>query len=266
MKRLIYILMLAMASCVPAQKLVYFEDMPSDTEHKITQNYEIRIQKDDLLGITISCETPELLIPFMQSSSTMKSSASMAGAASATAGVSQSGSSQTGYLVNTSGAIKFPILGSVQVEALTHTQLEAKITDLLIDGGYINNPTVSVNLLNFKVYFIGEAGVGALDVPSDRITIFEAISMSGDLTLYGLRDNISIIREGDGKRMVARVDVSSRDIFDSPYYYLQPNDMIYVEASDVKKRTSSDARSNFSWVFSAATTIISLITMIIALN
>ena len=260
MNRVIYLylyLILTMVSCGSIKNMTYFENMPKDIDSKILQNYELKIQKDDLLGIKISCQTPDLLIPFMPSSTTTSSVSE--------GGTVQSGSASNKYLVSAKGEIKFPLLGSINVEGMTHVELEDKITNLLIDRDYIKDPTVSIDLENFKISFLGEIGtVGTVTILSDRITIFQALSMTGDLTIYGKRINMSVIRESGGKRIVANVDINSKDIFDSPYYYLQPNDVIYVEPNDSLKRTSTDSKTVVTWILSTLSVVLSTVAIFMA--
>ena len=140
-----------------------------------------------------------------------------------------------GYLVDKNGEIDFPILGKLQVAGLTRLELTELIKQKLIDEDLIKDPIVTVQFLNFKVSVMGEVSrPGSFTINSDRITLLEALSMAGDLTIYGRRDRVAVIRETDGKRTILFHDLRSSDIFLSPCYYLQQNDIVYVEPNKAK--------------------------------
>ena len=140
-----------------------------------------------------------------------------------------------GYLVDKNGEIDFPILGKLQVAGLTRLELTELIKQKLIEEDLIKDPIVTVQFLNFKVSVMGEVSrPGSFTINSDRITLLEALSMAGDLTIYGRRDRVAVIRETDGKRTILFHDLRSSDIFLSPCYYLQQNDIVYVEPNKAK--------------------------------
>lgn len=230
MKKFLILALLALASCATPKDIAYFADAERAKAEPILQEYGNKIQKDDLLAISVSSKSPELAIPFNTNSMTIT-----------TLGAPQAAQpAQTGYLVSSEGDIVFPILGRIRVTGLTHMELASLIEKLIVDGGYIKDPTVTVKLLNYKISVLGEVKQpGVKKIETDRITILEAISLAGDLTIYGKRDNISIIRETNGLREIASVNVSNKEIFTSPYYYLQPNDVIYVEPNKKQKRASA---------------------------
>ncbi len=139
----------------------------------------------------------------------------------------------TGYLINSSGNIKFPQIGNIKVEGLTTDSVENLIESRLEE--FLKSPSVTVNQINFNINLLGEIGkAGILNVPDGKMTIIEAISRSGDLTLMGRRDNILVVREKNGKREFGRVDISSNSVFNSPYYYLEPGDLIYIDVNKDK--------------------------------
>lgn len=240
--------LLIFASCATPQKVIYFENASRFEAQPVIQNYVTRIQKDDLLSIVVGSKTPALAMPFNSMTQTENP---------------QQGSSTTQlstYLVSPDGEIVFPILGKLKVLGLTHAELSKMIEKMIIDGQYINEPTVTVKLMNHKISVLGEVNTpGLKSVASERITIFEAISLAGDLTIFGRRDNISIIREQDGKRVVAHVDINSRSIFDSEYYYLSPNDVIYVEPNKKKMNSSVNNPAMMSTIFSASSLLVTII-------
>jgi polysaccharide export outer membrane protein len=139
----------------------------------------------------------------------------------------------SGYLVDSLGNIQLLQLGVMHVQGMSVAQLTDSLRNVL--SAYVKGPVVTVSIINFQVNIMGEVGhPGVINVPDGRMTILQAITASGDITQYGLRDNILVIREANGKRQFGRVDISSNRVFESPYYYLQQNDVVYVEADKTK--------------------------------
>lgn len=240
MKYLKYVicLMLLLASCTSSKKIVYLQDVSNYDKKSITQSYEVKIQCDDLLGITINSLNPELTIPFtlpMVSYQTGKGDP-----------LSATGSQQLqGLLVDREGQINFPVLGKLSVAGLTRMELIEMIENKLKKGGYIDDPIVTVKYLNFKISVLGEvASPGTFNITTDRITLLEALSMAGDLTIYGKRNNVSVIRENNDERQIIVLDLRSSDLFNSPAYYLQQNDVIYVEPNRAKAAQSGINQNN----------------------
>ncbi len=214
---------LLLASCTNTKKVIYLNDLTAadSTALKQAQHvFENRIQKNDQLWITVGGSNPIDL--------TVLNSATgvVAGAA---AGMGGSGSNaMLGYLVEADGSIKFPYIGKVQAEGLTRTELEKKLTDLLVD--YTKNPVVNVRFLNYFYSVLGEVSrPGRVNMVNERTTILEAITQAGDITFLGRSDNLLVIREENGVRTFGRVSLLSKELFNSPYYYLRNNDVIYVE-------------------------------------
>ena len=169
-----------------------------------------------------------------------------------------------GYLVNQDGNIDFPILGEIHVEGLTRMQVTELIKKRLIEEELIKDPIVTVQFLNFKVSVIGEVGrPGTFDISGDRITLLEALSMAGDLTIYGRRDRVAVIREKDGKRSILYHDLRSSDIFQSPCYYLQQNDILYVEPNNAKTGQSRINSNNSVGVWLSGVSVLASITSLL---
>ena len=145
----------------------------------------------------------------------------------------------SGYLVNNEGDITFPVLGTVHVLGMTHAELAQELQRRLVSEGHILDARVTVRLMNFTVSVLGDvAKPGTIVASGERLTIFEALSMVGDLTIYGQRNNVTIIREENGQRTIGELDLTSKDVFESPYYYLHQNDVVYVEPNMKKKKTA----------------------------
>ena len=241
-------------SCASSKKVVYLQDVVPLKQQDIEQKYEVYIHNDDLLAIMVNSKNPELALPFNMPM------------------VSYQLGSQTapqqrvlGYLVDTNGDIDFPILGKLHVAGLTRLQLTDMIKQRLIDEDLIKDPIVTVQFLNYKVSVMGEVNrPGSFNISGDRITLLEALSMAGDLTIYGRRDRVAVIREKDGKRTILMHDLRSSDIFNSPCYYLQQNDIVYVEPNKAKAGQSeiNQNKSVGVWL-SAASILVSIASLIV---
>lgn len=204
------------------QNAVYFKDNVTDSERLVLQK-PVVIMPGDRLNINITAINKDAAEAF---------------------NITQTATAQgiQGYLVDAAGNIQMLQLGSIHAAGLAPAQLQQQLQKQLDD--YIKGSVVTVNIANFKVMVMGEVGSpGTLQVPDGKINILQAITQSGDLTLYAKRDNILVIREQDGKREFGRVDISSNKIFTSPYYNLQQNDVIYVEP-DKAKFINNDAFLN----------------------
>ena len=150
-----------------------------------------------------------------------------------------------GYLVNNDGNIQFPILGTLKAEGLTKEQLKASITKKLVDRQLLTDPIVTIRLMNFRVTVLGEVrNPNVIQVPSEKISLLEAIGLAGDLTIYGKRENVLVIREENGQKVIKRINLNSSELLTSPYYYLKSDDVVYVEPN--KSRVASSRSSD--WV------------------
>lgn len=239
-------------ACTSTKKIIYLQDVVPLKQQEIEQKYEVIIHGDDLLAIMVNSRDPELALPF-----NMPMVSYQLG--------SNTGGQQRvlGYLVDTNGNIDFPILGEIHVEGLTRMQLTELIKNKLIEGDLIKDPIVTVQFLNFKISVMGEVGrPGSFTISGDRITLLEALSMAGDLSIYGRRDRVGVIRENNGKRTILFHDLRSADIFNSPCYYLQQNDIVYVEPNKAKSGQSSINQNNSIGVW---VSVISLLTTIAVL-
>ena len=219
-----------LSACMSSKKIVYVKDMLSDTSYNAVAAPALRIQKSDRLSILVSATTPELAIPFNQGSGDYQVNDKGSFSRNSTTSSSLNGK---GYLVNDQGEIEFPILGSFFVEGLTIDQIRDMIKKRLVKEKFISDPILKIELLNLKISMMGEVkNVGVLEVPDARITLLEAIARSGGLTVNAAANKISVIREEEGVRKVYLHDIASKDIFNSPTYYLQQNDIVYIEPRD----------------------------------
>jgi polysaccharide export outer membrane protein len=214
--------MLLMNSCIVGKKVIYVQDMQADTNYKVMKATSLHIQKNDRLSINISSRTPELAAPFNQGSYNINERGDVTAGAAATA-------ETKGYLVDGDGQIDFPILGSLQVGGKTLEEAKAMIQGRLVNDKLIGDPIVKVELINLKINMLGEVNrVGVLTVPDANITLLQAISQAGGLTVNAAADRITVIREENGQRKMVVNNIQSKEIFNSPTYYLQQNDIVYV--------------------------------------
>ena len=220
------------SSCVNTQKATYFN---SQGDEHIASNVQIpqtNIQPNDILSISVSSLNPEASAMF---NAPNLSYANVSTANGATIQAS-------GYLVDVNGNIQFPILGNVKATGLTANQLRTKITDTISKRKLLADPIVSIRLLNFKVTVLGEVEhPTVVNVLNEKITLLEALGLAGDITIYGKKDHVMVIREEDGIKNIKYLNLNSSEIFTSPYYYLKSNDIVYVEPT--KARVSSSGRA-----------------------
>ncbi len=227
-------------SCYHTKELAYVSDAERDSAQVILNNYTATIHPGDQLYIYVSSQTPESVIPFNEE--TNKSVSALAGsgnAAAQTANLTLQAKS-TGYNVSDDGYIIFPVLGKILAAGLTRDTLAHVIEHRLLSEGQVTDPVVEVKMMNFRVAVIGEVKYPKeLHLTSERITIFEALAMCGDITMDGKRTNVGVLRETDGIVILGEIDLTSKELFNSPYYYLQQNDIVYVEPTKKKKRLAT---------------------------
>jgi polysaccharide export outer membrane protein len=220
-------------SCVDVKKSVYFAGQGDASLPDNVPVPETVIDNHDLLSISVSSLNAQASAVFNAPNISYASSTSFA-----TGSALQS----SGYLVDEQGNIQFPILGDIKAAGLTENQLRTYIVKDLTDKKLLLDPIVSVRQLNFKVTILGEVGhPSVVNVPTEKITLLEALGLAGDITVYGEKDDVMVIREEAGHRTIKRLNLNNSDIFNSPYYYLKSNDIVYVEAN--KAKVSGSGRS-----------------------
>ncbi|RZK76121.1 MAG: polysaccharide export protein [Pedobacter sp.] len=219
---------LFMFSCGAYKKTAYFQDLQGNTSESIKNYVEMTVQPQDVLDIRVSSLNADASALF---NSTMVKE-------------------DDGYVVDQSGNISVPGLGYVQVSGLTTPQVREKLLKLVAPS--LKQPAVSVKILNFKVSVMGDVlRPGVYPVASERITITEAISAAGDLNITAKRKNVTLIRETDGVRNYIAIDLTSKDLFNSPYYYLRNNDVIYAQPGNMKYAQASRSYEIGALVLSA---------------
>lgn len=223
-------LLILITSCSPKRNLVYFSDLPTTTDFSTpVKNYTPpKIQADDILSISVSSLNAEsnvlfnnVLLPANNNSNVIAEKI------------------DDGYLVDKGGAINFPVIGKISLAGLTKEQATEKMTDLIKQ--HVKNPIVNIRYLNFKVTVIGEVTKPAtFVVDTDKINVLEALGLAGDMTAFGKRENVLIIREKDGVRTTARINLNNKDVLSSPFFYLQQNDVVYVEPENKSKLSQAN--------------------------
>ena len=254
-----------LASCNPEtyKKINYLQDVKQDTTMTMKVNKGIIIQPQDQLSIIVTSRDPKMAVPFNLSVSSFYTGSELA---------SGGGSSQriTGYVVNNDGDIQFPSLGTVHAAGLNRWELQELIKDKLADTGLLRDAVVTVEFLNFKISVLGEVTApGTYSVTGDKITILQALALARDLTIYGQRENVQVIREQNGRRQIFKMDLTSSDIFSSEAYYLQQNDVVYVTPSKVRAGQGEINENYFksgSFWISLASISMTTINLIIALT
>lgn len=253
--KFIYVFLCAgfLLSCGSPRNVVYLQDVEPLKRQALGRPYEMIIHPDDLLSIMVNSKDPELALPFNMPVVTYQ-----------LGGLSAPQQRVLGYLVDKDGNIDFPILGNLKVGGLTRMQLTALIKNRLIGEDLIKDPVITVQFLNFKISVMGEvARPGSFTINSDRVTLLEALSMAGDLTIYGRRDRVGVIREVENKRTILFHDLRSADLFESPCYYLQQNDIVYVEPNRARAGQSEINQNNSVSVWLSAVSILASVAALI---
>ena len=240
---------LSVYSCRSAKEVTYLRDLNRNYIEKAITNYEdIKIKPGDMLSIFVSHKEPTLAAlfnPLGQNSS-----------------ASEQGQRLVGYTVDFNGNIDFPILGRIKVAGLTRGELSMLIKNKLDDDGLLKNAVVTVTYQNFTVSVLGEVNVpNRFTVQTDRVSLFDALALAGDLTIYGRRDSVMVIREVKGQRSVMYANLLSEEVLNSPAFYLQQNDMVYVMPNRTKAQQSGINQNNNVGVWLSAASLLTTILM-----
>jgi len=247
-------LVLALSACSVPKKVTYFQNLQTigtPVKTQVASTFEAKIKPKDLLAITVVASNQlatlnyNLIVPQISTNITTTSYTVPA---------------IQPYLVEQDGTIAFPTLGTLHVAGLTRSELKKVILDKIRSAFNEETPIITINILNFSINVLGEVNrPGRLMVSNERFTILDAIAQAGDLTLYGKRDNIKVLREAaDGSKSYLTVNLNDENVIYSPAYYLEQNDIVYVEPNNVRKRTSN--------IGSAETLSISVISTLISIT
>lgn len=234
--------LLLLVSCGSPKNAVYFNNDSSQLVRSEVANLEPIIQSNDLLSIVVSSVNSDAADLFNAPSNNSNQSSTNSGNTTRV----------SGYLVDQEGFINFPILGKIKAAERGKNELRDEITSLLLDKKLLLDPIVDIRYLNYKVSVLGEVkNPSVLNVPSEKISLLEALGMAGDITIFGRRDNITLIREENGVKRVHKINLTTNEIFSSPFYYLQSNDIIYVQPNGAKVASSSGTKDWIPVVLSA---------------
>ena len=248
-----------LSSCAPQKRAWYLQDAQPFTSEQILENGQIRIKPFDRLTIVVNSKDPELAVPF----NTASSYASLSGQNYGSATGANSLQIRT---VDENGILEMPVIGKIECKGKTRSELSQAIAEKISQGGYINDPTVNVQFADMKFSVLGEvARPGHYEITSDRVSLFDALSMAGDLTIFGIRNDVAVAREKDGVRTIEYLDLTSKDIFNSPSFYIQQNDVIYVKPNKYKAQ-SGEISQNRSFYISLVATAVSVATLIVTLT
>lgn len=242
--------------CVSQKDIAYFYGVNSHSADSINKSFykahEARIVAGDLLSITVTGLDPMAVAPF-----------NLPLVSYATPGSDQLYSAPTlqSYLVDISGNINFPVVGTIKLAGLTKSQALTLINEKL--SPYLQNAIVTLQFMNYRITVLGEVlRPGQYSVSNERVTVLDALGLAGDMTVYGRRDNVLITRENNGKLEFVRLNLNKDEVFKSPYFYLQQNDVLYVEPNTVK----SIASQNTSLYLSAISTLVTTVAVIFSIT
>lgn len=262
MKRLKWMLLSAvlLASCSAQKRIWYLQDAQNYNPETIGEAYQIRIKPLDRLTIVVNSKDPELAAPFNTSTSYNSLSGISIGTYNSTTASMQI------RTVDEHGFLDMPIIGKVECKGKTRSELAASIADKIRDDGYISDPMVNVQFADMKFSVIGEVSrPGQFNITHDRISVLDALAMAGDMTIYGVRDDVTVTRENDGVRTIEHLDLTSKELFESPYFYLQQNDVVYVKPNKYRAQ-AGEISQNRSFYLSLVSTAVSVATLIVTLT
>ncbi len=252
MRQFFYLLLAAVlfSSCgVNYKTIPYFTDLPADSaiQEQIKNQTVLKIQKNDILALNVTSLNPEASAIFNMGSMT------------SVQGSSSGVSSPNGFLVDQNGSIQLPLVGSIPVVGLTTAQARLAIEKKLLQ--FLKEPVVSLRVSNFRVSVLGDVTrPGVYPVNNERVSVSEALSMAGDLTITGERKNVLLIREDRGVREYIRLDMQSKELFNSPYYYLQNNDVLYIQPGKAKYASVDASYRKVSLIVSVLSVLAVIIT------
>ena len=256
-------LALLVSSCASTKDIAYFQNKMVNQPEKIDKHAGIVIQPKDMLSIVVSSRNPELVAMFNLPVVSYQAGGELAS-------INSYQQRLMGYVVDEEGFIEFPVLGKLNIVGKTRWEVAELVKNKLIQEGYLSDAVVTVEFLNFKISVLGEvASPGTFSIEGDKVTVLQAISLARDLTIFGRRDNVSVIREQDGKRTIYEINLTDVDLFKSPAYYLQQNDIVYVQPNDIKARqsTTDDKTLRIASIgLSSGSLLISVVTLLATLG
>jgi polysaccharide export outer membrane protein len=251
---LIFIAGILFSSCADQKNFVYFQRATNGSDSvALAETYVPKIQPEDILSIYVTSLNPaatSYFNPYAGGNVSQEQSNTVGSTYDANAAVRLAREGAPGYRVDEKGNIEVPLVGLIQVAGLSTSQARDLIREKL--NTYLKEPTVNVRFLNFKISVMGEVNRPAVYlIANERISVPEAITLAGDLSIYGKRTNVTVIREVNGLKTFGYIDMTSRNAFSSPYYYLHSNDILYVEPVGARSAQTTRTNSLLPIVFSA---------------
>ena len=251
----VFCLFIGVSSCSTTNKVAYFQNAQDTTYKQMLGTIEAPLQSNDFLKISISslnAAASAIFNPFPQA------------ADGKTENTKAEGDQYVGYLVSSDGFIEIPNLGKIKAAGLTKTQLKNYITKDIVDKKLLVNPIVDIRYLNFEITVLGEvASPSVITVPSEKISLVKALGMAGDITIYGKKDNVLLIREEGGVRKTRHINLNSSDFLNSEYYYLRPNDVVYVEPNKAKVAVSGRSQQVLPLVLTSISILVFVLDKVI---
>ena len=238
MKKLVLyacIILLTVSACSSSKKMVYFQDTKNAAITKSVNHSPIRLQPEDKVSILVNSKDAQLTNLFNLAYVTTRLGQTNASlSTNTTQGVS-------GYTIDSAGNIDFPVLGTLHIGGMTRMEVASFVKNKLISENLVKDPIVTVEYMNLQISILGEVSKpGRYNIVQDKITILEALSMAGDMSIYGKRENVRVIRNENGVQKTYTINLcSATEVFDSPVYYLQQNDVVYVEPNSMRTRQST---------------------------
>lgn len=250
--------MLILCACNAQRNVLYLQDVESGSEIVLPDNYIIRLKPLDQITLMVNSRTPELAKPFNSSSSfTSLTGEGLSGTTSE--------SNLQVLTISEEGYLTVPVIGDIYCVGMTREELATEIEKRIIEAGYLADPQVNIRFAELTISILGEVTrPGRYDIKKDQLTILEALALAGDLTIYGNREDVAVVREKDGKSIVTKLDLRSAEIFSSPCFYLEQNDVVIVSPNKYKAATSEINQNRSFWISLASTTI-SLATLILTI-
>ncbi|MFV0572419.1 MAG: polysaccharide biosynthesis/export family protein [Xanthomarina gelatinilytica] len=246
-----FIVLIAFSSCTTSKEIIYFQDEPLNSLNTLSTTPEITYKPNDKLTINVSAIDPETVRPFNLPLITNSYDA-----------INPQGTTtfQT-YIVDEQGLIEFPVLGTLKIGDLTRKQATKLLTENISE--YVKDPIVNIRLTNFTVTVLGEVNSpGTYTVEKEQMSLLEAIGLAGDLTIHGIRENVFLIREQDGVKRFTKFDLTSINVVNHPNYYIQQNDVIYIEPNPAKIRSAS-YNQNYVLIISAVGTLATIAAILV---
>jgi polysaccharide export outer membrane protein len=242
------LLLALLSSCNNTKEFIYFNNVRDTVYSSNFNSKEYILKPNDILSITISSLNTEASAIFNPDSQQ-----NVGRSTTVTGTPTEAG----GYLISPDGNIQLPMLGTIKAAGMTKDELKKNITNLILSKKLLIDPIVEIRFLNYEVTVIGEvAHPTVITVPSEKISLLKALGLAGDLTIYGRRDNVLLIREEGGQKKTRHIDLTSANLLNSPYYYLQPNDVVYVTPNKAKIATASNTSQYLPIILSGLSVVV----------